>query len=220
MHTYTHTHKHIDYTKLNLHSLKRAANRLEMDWDSSTEQKTWQVYSLGNRNVFRLDLNESREGFCWRGRVRSFHVDGPKNQKGAEINSGESSARNLEAEGIRSRAESTESARRVCKVEDSHRGKTEQCPWYIIAKSVYLVLDSSSTLPDFPAPKTETVTISRQFSFINVYPLVCCLEKGVNPKYFCMFCVVLLKSVFFSLACSDLVSESKLSTLFQIFHMT
>ena len=25
------------------------------------EQKTWQVYNFGKRNVFRLDLNESRE---------------------------------------------------------------------------------------------------------------------------------------------------------------
>jgi len=32
-------------------------------------------------DVFRLDLNESREGFCWRGRGRSFHVDGPKTEK-------------------------------------------------------------------------------------------------------------------------------------------
>ena len=28
------------------------------------EQKTWQVYNSGKRNVVRLDLNESREGFC------------------------------------------------------------------------------------------------------------------------------------------------------------
>ena len=30
---------------------------------------------------FRLDLNESKEGFCQRGRGRSFHVDGPKTEK-------------------------------------------------------------------------------------------------------------------------------------------
>ena len=42
-HTGTHTHEHSDYTKLNLHSLKQAAYRLEMDEDSSTEQKTWHV---------------------------------------------------------------------------------------------------------------------------------------------------------------------------------
>ena len=35
-----------------------------MDEDSSTEQKTWHVYSLGKRHVFRLHWNESREGFC------------------------------------------------------------------------------------------------------------------------------------------------------------
>ena len=69
-HTHTHTHwgtsihKHSDYTKLNIHSLKRAANARET-WNEqrSTEQKTWQVYNFGKRNVFRFDLNESREGF-------------------------------------------------------------------------------------------------------------------------------------------------------------
>ena len=29
-----------------------------MDRDSSTEQKTWQVYNFGKTNVFRLVLNE------------------------------------------------------------------------------------------------------------------------------------------------------------------
>ena len=33
------------------------------------------------KKVFRIDLNESREGFCRRGRGRSFHVDGPKTEK-------------------------------------------------------------------------------------------------------------------------------------------
>ena len=55
-----------------------------MDEDISTEQKTWQFYNFGKRNVFRLDLNESREGFCRRGRGRSFHVDGPKTVKARE----------------------------------------------------------------------------------------------------------------------------------------
>ena len=36
------------------------------------------------RNVFRLQLSESREGFCQRGRGRSFHVDGPKTEKARE----------------------------------------------------------------------------------------------------------------------------------------
>ena len=41
-HTGTRTQEHTDYTKLNLHSLKRAAKqKLEMDEDSTTEQKTW-----------------------------------------------------------------------------------------------------------------------------------------------------------------------------------
>ena len=35
------------------------------------------LYSFGERNAFRLHLNEFREDFCRRGRGRSFHVDGP-----------------------------------------------------------------------------------------------------------------------------------------------
>ena len=58
--------------------------KLKMDEDSSTEKKTWQVHSFGKRNVFRLHLNEPREGFCRRGRGRSFHVDGPNREKARE----------------------------------------------------------------------------------------------------------------------------------------
>ena len=76
-----------------------------MDEDSNMEQKTWQVYSLGKRNVFRLPLNESREGLCQRESRRSFHVDELKT-KGTGTNSGKSGARNLEAESFGSRAES------------------------------------------------------------------------------------------------------------------
>ena len=55
-HTHTHTgtctHEHSDYTKLNLHSIKMVSKlRLEMDEDSSAEQKTWHVYSFGKINV-------------------------------------------------------------------------------------------------------------------------------------------------------------------------
>ena len=76
-----------------------------MDEDISTERKTWLVYNFGKINVFRFDLNESREGFCQRGRGRSFYVDAPKTEKVQEPTE-ESGARNLEAESIRSRAES------------------------------------------------------------------------------------------------------------------
>ena len=55
-----------------------------MDEDSSMEQKMWQVYSLGKINVFRLHLNESREGLCQRARGRSFHVDELKTEKAQE----------------------------------------------------------------------------------------------------------------------------------------
>ena len=70
--TGTHTQKNSDYTKLiKFTQLKTGSKqRFETDEDSSMEQKTWQVYSFGKRNVFRLHLNESRKGFCWRGRGR------------------------------------------------------------------------------------------------------------------------------------------------------
>ena len=47
IHTEAPAHTSILNTKLNVHSLKRAANGDKMDEDSSTEQKTWQVYSFG-----------------------------------------------------------------------------------------------------------------------------------------------------------------------------
>ena len=65
------------YTQLKTGS-KRPGNLERM------EQKTWLVYNFGKRNVFRLDLNESKEGFCPRGRGRSFRVNGPKTEKARE----------------------------------------------------------------------------------------------------------------------------------------
>ena len=53
---------------------RQMPRRPGMDEDISMEQKTWQVYSLGKINVFRLDLNESREGFCWRERGTLEHT--------------------------------------------------------------------------------------------------------------------------------------------------
>ena len=107
--------------------------------DIITEQKTWQVYNFGKRNVFRLDWNESREGFCLRGRGRSFHVDGPKTEKGAGTNSGESGARNLETESIRSGAESTGRCVQLKTVTEIRRSSARDT---VIAERVYLVLNS------------------------------------------------------------------------------
>ena len=57
-----------------------------MDEDSSTEQKTWHVYSFAKRNVLRLHLIESRESFCQRDRGRSFHVDGKQRKQNCSNN--------------------------------------------------------------------------------------------------------------------------------------
>ena len=78
---YARAHTHPYTQAFQLYKVKFTTDskrRLEMDEDSSTDQKTWQVYNFVKRNIFRLHLNESREGFCRRGRGRSFHVDGLK----------------------------------------------------------------------------------------------------------------------------------------------
>ena len=36
------------------------------------------------KDILRFDLNESRDGFCGRGRGRSFHVEGLKTEKAWE----------------------------------------------------------------------------------------------------------------------------------------
>ena len=111
-----------------------------MDGNSSTEQKTWQVYSFGKRNVFSLHLNESRAGFCRRGRGRSFHVEGPKTERrGGNQQWRESGARNMEAEGIRSRAESTGGRVKFKTVTEIRRSSARDA---FMTVSVYLVLDS------------------------------------------------------------------------------
>ena len=102
-----------------------------MDGDINTEQETWQVYNFGKRNVFRLDLKESREVFCQRGRRRSFHVDGPKTEKVREP----TVERNLEAESIRSGAESTGGCVKLKTVTEISRSSARDT---FIAESVYL----------------------------------------------------------------------------------
>ena len=79
------------------------------------------VYSFEKRNVLRFDLKELREGFCRRGRGRSFHVEGPKTEKARE-SAVESLVRDLEAESIRSRAESTEGCVKLETFTEIRRG--------------------------------------------------------------------------------------------------
>ena len=96
-HTHTHAHAHTEapahtsmiLTRQNLCTTQKwAANSFEMDEetdeDRSMKWKTWQGYSFGKRAVLRFDLKESREGFCRRGRGRSFHVEGLKTEKTQE----------------------------------------------------------------------------------------------------------------------------------------
>ena len=56
-----------------------------MDEDSSTEQKTWQLYSFGKRNVLGyISISPERVSVEEEGRGGSFNVDGPKREKTRE----------------------------------------------------------------------------------------------------------------------------------------
>ena len=90
---------------------------------------------FGKRNVFRLPLNESGECFCWIGKGRSFHVDQPKTKKVCKPKV-ESGARNLEAESIRSRAESMGGCVKLKIVTEIRQSNA--CDTFI-AESVYFV---------------------------------------------------------------------------------
>ena len=85
-HTHTHTHRG---TRTHEHSEYKAKFT-----QNGQQTETWDGWRQAARNrkhgrsavlgkyIFRLHLNESREGLCWRG--RSFHVDGPKTEKARE----------------------------------------------------------------------------------------------------------------------------------------
>ena len=75
------------------------------------------VCCFGKRNVLRLDVKESREGFCRRGRGRSFHVEGPKTEKVREPTVGSLGTRNLEAD--RDYQNPSGEYRRLCEAEDT-----------------------------------------------------------------------------------------------------
>ena len=62
----TRTHEHTVYTKLNLHNLKRAANRdlRRMKTEARNGKHGRQDNSFGKRNVLRSHLNESERLYC------------------------------------------------------------------------------------------------------------------------------------------------------------
>ena len=85
-----------------------------------------------------LHLNESREGCYRRGRGRSFHADGPKTEKAREP-TGQSGARNLEADNIRSRVESTGGCVKLKTVTKIRHSTAHD---RFIAENIYLVVNS------------------------------------------------------------------------------
>jgi len=110
------------------------------------------IYSLGKINVLRIDLNESREGFCRRGRGRSFQVEGPKTEKAREPTL-ESLVRGIsvEAESIRSREESTGGCVKLKTVTTTTTTTTTNTPTTTIA-TITTVIASLLLLPPPPLP--------------------------------------------------------------------
>ena len=101
-HTHTHTPAHT--SKLTIQNLiyaqlKPTTNtNFERRKIATRNEKTWLVYYFGKINVLRFDWKESREGFCRRGRGRSFRVEGPKKRRCGHQQQKLSLTRNLEAE--------------------------------------------------------------------------------------------------------------------------
>ena len=71
------------------------------------ERKIWQVYCLGKGEGFQVSFEGVQRGFLSERKGKVIPCRWTGNAKGAGTNSGESGARNLEVESIRSRAEST-----------------------------------------------------------------------------------------------------------------
>ena len=165
-HTSTPTHKHSDYTK------QQMPGRLGMDKDARN-RKIWQVCNFGKRNVFRLDLNESR-GFCWKGRGRSFHADGPKTEK---VQNQQSGARNLEAESIRSGAESMGGHVKLKTVTEIRRSSARDT---FIAESVYLVLNSLLDWKPVEKLKQRCYVVSFTFFQYEISSTVLYVTKALD----------------------------------------
>ena len=132
---------------------------------------------MAKGNVFRLNLSESREGFCRRWRGRSFDVDGPKAEKAREPTV-ESLVRGIWRLRV---SEAERRVRRVCNVEDSHKDRTEQCPWYNYSR------ESLSCTEFFVGLKAGgNIQIEAWCGQLYVYVFVC-------------FCFVFFVFVFFSM---------------------
>ena len=112
---------------------------------------------------FWIRFERVQRGYCRKGRGRSFHIDGPKTEKARGTNSGESGARNLDAESIRSGAEST---RGRVKLKTVTEIRPSSARGTFIAESVYLVLNS---LLDWkPAEKLKQRCYVVSFTFFSM----------------------------------------------------
>ena len=98
------------------------------------------------KETFLSHLNESREGFLSERKGEVIPCRRTGNRKGAGTNRGESGARNLEAESIRSRAETTGGCVKLKTITEIRWSSARDT---FIAEGVYLVLEDVSQVTIF-----------------------------------------------------------------------
>ena len=111
-----------------------------MKW-SSMERKTWRGYCLGKRNVLRFDSEESREGFCWRGRGGHSVQRGWRHKKRGD--------QQWKVVGVWSWrvSEAEQECRRVCEVEDSNQEENQCFAWQYKSSFWWQLNNTASSEP-------------------------------------------------------------------------
>ena len=87
-HRQPHTHMYSVHKSTTLTQTDHKERPLCRRKNSSARGKAWWVCCFLKRNVLRLDLEESREGVCRKGKGRSFHLEGLKTEKAQDPTSG------------------------------------------------------------------------------------------------------------------------------------
>ena len=129
-------------------------------------------YYFGKRNVFRLDLKQSREGYFRRGRGRTFPVDGPKTEKAPEPK-----VESLVL-GIWRRRESKTVRRGCVKLKTVTEIRRSSARDTFIAESVDLVLNSLWDWKPVERSKQKRDVVS--FTFFQDEPSSTVLDVSYN----------------------------------------
>ena len=137
IHTRTHTHRHPAHTSILTIQSRKHLGYLE--WIKTQGTQNMAGLQFWKKKCFYIIFEWVQRGFLSERKGKVIPCRWTKNRNGAGTNSGESSARNLETESIRSRAESTGGHVKLKTVTEIRWSSA--CDTFI-AESVYLVLSS------------------------------------------------------------------------------